>query len=154
VSDTAPTYVSNVSVRRLGGLDKAVRLPAEPDVVVMGGHSKVAEHYGVVDRAPRAATLDYVVGATAACLAGTFAAAMRARGVELDDDYAVTAEGELNVHDGILMVDRIRVVHRLRIQPDERPIAERVIGVYERGCAVSRSLRGAFPIESTLEFLD
>lgn len=147
----APAYVSKVSVRRLGGLDKAVRLPAEPDEVVMGGHSEVAEHYGVVDRAPHAATLDYIVAATTACLAGTFATAMRARGVELGDDYAASGEGELNVQEGVLVIDRITVVHRLRLAEADRAIAERVLGVYDRGCAVSRSLRGAFPIESRLE---
>jgi len=149
-----PAYVSRVHVRRLGGLDKAVQLPAQSGETIMGGHSEVAEHYGVVDREPRPATLDYLVGATAACLAGTFATALRARGIELGlDDYEVDAAGELFNRSGVLVVDRIVVTHKVRLEDaKQRETAERVLGFYDQGCAVSQSLRGAIEIESRLEF--
>jgi uncharacterized OsmC-like protein len=150
----APAYVSSVHVRRIGGLDKAVRLPALGEEVVMGGHAEIADHYGVSDRDPNPATLDYVVAATAACLTGTFAGALRARGVTIGlDDYEVDAAGETFNRGGVLVIERIVVTHKIRLAEEHRETARRVLKVYERGCAVSRSLEGSIAIESRLEFV-
>ena len=150
----APAYVSHVHVRRVGGLDKMVRLPAMDDEVVMGGHGAIAEHYGVTDREPHPATLDYVVAATAACLTGTFATAMRGRGITLDlDAYEVEADGELHNRNGVLVIEKIVVTHRVRLPQEHHDTARRVLGFYERGCAVSRSLEGSIEIESRLELI-
>jgi organic hydroperoxide reductase OsmC/OhrA len=158
VSETTvetPAYVSKVHVRRLGGLDKAVTLPAEPDEKIMGGHTVIAEHYKApADRESHASTLDYVVGACTACLAGTFATCMRVREVVLDlDDYEVEGAGDLFVRDGVLVIERIVVTHRVRLPEEHHALAQRVLGFYERNCAVSRSIEGAIEIESRLEFV-
>lgn len=63
-----PSYVSNVRiVRKFGTLRKAY-LPGESKPVMFNVHGTIAEHYGV-DPAkmgePHAATLDYIVAATA-----------------------------------------------------------------------------------------
>jgi hypothetical protein len=59
------SYVSRVRIERLGGPQRVAYLPAEPEPVVFGVHSEIAEHYGVrpEDFPPHAATLDYVVAA-------------------------------------------------------------------------------------------
>src|ERR1044072_3331755 len=66
-----PFYVSTVHVRRAGGPDKAVLLPSEEAEVIMGAHGDIAQAIGApADHPERASTLDYVVGATVACLTG------------------------------------------------------------------------------------
>jgi hypothetical protein len=59
------TYVSRIKVEPVGGLIRRAHLPAEEDFVLFGGHSEIAEHYGIspdeVD--PHASTLDYLVAA-------------------------------------------------------------------------------------------
>jgi hypothetical protein len=60
-------YRSHVRIERLGGPQRLAYLPAEPEPVVFGTHSEVAEHYGTDPEKfpPHATTLDYVVAATA-----------------------------------------------------------------------------------------
>lgn len=149
------TYLARVQVRRTGGPDKSVLLPGETEPVTMGSHPELAPHIGADPAHPaHASTLDYVVGAAAACLAGTFARALAARGITLAlDDHEVLAEGELRKRDGVLAIERIRVTHRVRLDPAHQAEAERVLGFYERGCPVSRSIGGSIAIESQLELI-
>lgn len=149
----APFSVSRVRVRRTGGADKAVLLPAEADEVVMGAHSEIARHLGVDPRHPeRATTLDYIVGATAGCLAGSLARALAGRGVALGrDDHAVEAAGEIHLRDQVPVLERITVRHTLRLAPELHGLARKVHRFYHRGCPVSRSLAGSIAIESELE---
>lgn len=60
-------YVSKIKVEKRKGPLRAAWLPAEKEPVLFGAHSEIADHYGV-DPAriePHAATLDYLVAATA-----------------------------------------------------------------------------------------
>ncbi len=61
----AVVYRSRVRIERVRGPLRHAFLPAEPEPVLFGVHSEVAEHYGVSpDRyPPHATTLDYVVAA-------------------------------------------------------------------------------------------
>lgn len=120
----------------------------------MGVHSEVAAHFGIPNHPPHASTMDYVVGAAAACLAGTFARALKARDIEIGlDEYEVEARGELYNRDGVLVIERIVVTHKLCLPEDKHPVAQRVLGFYERACSVGRSLKGSIEIESRLEFV-
>lgn len=153
-SSVAPAYVSHVSVRRMGGADKAVMLPAETGSMVMGVHSEIAAHLGVSDHPPHASTMDFLVGATAACLAGTFGRALEARGITLPlECHQVEAEGEVRDFDGVLVVTRIVVTHRVHLAREQHPVCERVLKVYDRACSMSRSLEGSVDIVSRLEFV-
>ena len=60
-------YVSESTIERLGGPNRAAHLPAEPDPTLYGMHGAVAEHYGVAAGAveEHATTLDHVVAAAA-----------------------------------------------------------------------------------------
>jgi len=60
-------YTSRVRIERLGGPQRLAYLPAEAEPIAFGVHSEVAEHYGADPSkiTPHAATLDYVVAATA-----------------------------------------------------------------------------------------
>ena len=60
-------YTSKVGIERVKGPLRRATLPVEPEPVLFGVHSEVAEHYrvdlDVVE--PHATTLDYVVAAAA-----------------------------------------------------------------------------------------
>lgn len=60
-------YRSKVRIERLKGPLRRAYLPAEQRPVPFGVHSEIAEHYGLDSEAlePHAATLDYLVAATA-----------------------------------------------------------------------------------------
>ena len=60
-------YTSRVKIERIKGPLRRAYLPQEKEPVLFGVHSEIAEHYGVDTQVhdPHAATLDYVVAATA-----------------------------------------------------------------------------------------
>ena len=60
-------YRSDVRIERVKGPIRRAYLPGEKEPVVFGVHGAIAEHYKVPPDAyePRAATLDYVIAATA-----------------------------------------------------------------------------------------
>jgi hypothetical protein len=61
-------YTSKVHIERIKGPLRIARLPGEPLPVVFSVHGAIAEHYKVDPAAiaqSHAATLDYVVAATA-----------------------------------------------------------------------------------------
>lgn len=63
----AVKYVSRVRLERVKGPLRRAYLPAEDEPVLFGVHSAIAEHYGtnMDENDPHAATLDYIVAATA-----------------------------------------------------------------------------------------
>jgi uncharacterized OsmC-like protein len=149
-----PVYISEVYVRPGQGPDKLVSIPAEPTPIVMGAHGVIAQRLGAADgHQPHATTLDYLVGAVAACLAGTFARAMRGRGVKLHDGcYECSARGEVRDCGGVLVLTRIEVRHTVRLDPELQGVAERVHGFYEKACAAARSVGGSIALDSILVF--
>lgn len=60
-------YTSRVRIERIKGPLRRAYLPAESEHIFFGVHDEIAEHYGVDTHViePHAATLDYVVAATA-----------------------------------------------------------------------------------------
>ena len=62
-----PLYISNVRIERIQGPIRRAYLPGEAQPVTFSVHGAIAQHYGVDASKfePHAATLDYVVAATA-----------------------------------------------------------------------------------------
>lgn len=60
-------YRSRVRIERVKGPLRRAYVPGEDEPVWFDVHSEIAEHYGVDirDRRPHAATIDYLVAATA-----------------------------------------------------------------------------------------
>ena len=60
-------YTSRVRIERVKGPLRRAHLPLEEGPVLFGVHSEIAEHYNVdpAVHEPHAATLDYIVAATA-----------------------------------------------------------------------------------------
>jgi uncharacterized OsmC-like protein len=148
------TYLADVQVRRAGGPVKLVRLPGEADDVTMGSHPGIAPHIGAdPELPPSASTLDYIVGATAACLAGTFARTLAARDITLPaEDHEIVAQGVLRPRQQVLVIERIVVTHRVKLAPEHHEAARRAHEFYHRGCPVSQSIGAAIDIDSILEF--
>ena len=144
---------STVTVEITDGPDKLVTLPTESTAVAMGMHDELAGFYGAPKGyIPHASTLDYVIGAAGACLAGTFKRALAARGIKpAKEDLATRAIGDIVAKDGVPVIRRIRVEYVLGgVDEADRATVERVLAVHHRGCAVSRSLEGPIEIETTL----
>jgi len=61
-------YVSISTIERIKGPLRIAHLPGEPNPVVYSVHGAIAEHYKVdpaLIQEPHAATIDYVINATA-----------------------------------------------------------------------------------------
>jgi len=148
-------YRSHVRVEAKPGGIKLVSLPAEPAPVPMGMHGAIAKHYKLAEGSftPHASTLDYVVGATAGCLAGTLGRALTIRKIPVGEGrLQVEAVGELEADDGVLVIRRIRVVAHLKADASHREAAEQVISSYALKCPVYRSLHQAIDITTELDF--
>jgi uncharacterized OsmC-like protein len=148
-------YRAHVRVEAKPGGLKLVSLPAEAAPVGMGMHGAIAAHYKLADGSytPRASTLDYIVGATAGCLAGTLSRALAVRNIPVHDGRLdIEAFGDIENEEGVLVVRRIRVVAHLKAAPSLRETAERVIPIYAQKCPVYRSVHKAIDITTELDF--
>ena len=153
---TAIIYRSEVRVVPAAAGIKLVSLPAEAQPVSMGMQGGVAKHYKLAEGSftPRAATLDYLVGATAACLLGTFARALRVREVNPDADHLqMDAVGEHEAEDGVLVLRRIHVVAHLRAPANKRETVERIFPLFASNCPMHRSIHKAIDITLELDFV-
>jgi uncharacterized OsmC-like protein len=150
-------YRATVRVRSLGGPDKHVSFAVDEAEAIMGMSGSLADFYGAQAGTftPRASTLDYLVGATAGCLLGTFCRALAARKVTVaPDDLAADAVGDVVVEDGVPQLKRIVVRYRLKVAPEtDLDAVDRAHAFHHRACAVSRSLEAAIAISTELELL-
>jgi len=60
--------------------------------------------------------------------------------------------GEIETEDKVLVVKRIHVTYRLKVEVDKRPTAERVLGFHARACPLARSIGDCVAITTSLEF--
>jgi organic hydroperoxide reductase OsmC/OhrA len=58
--------------------------------------------------------------------------------------------GEVELEDKVLVVKRIHVRLRLRAEPAQRPVAERVHGFFADSCPIYRSIRAAIAVTTEL----
>ncbi len=137
---------------------KFVTVPIDGGPVPMGMRDEVADHYGVLagKYQPHASTLDYVVGATAACLVGTFGGALSARHIPVADGrLKADATGDLMVDGGTLLITRIDVRYRLVVEPGtDRAAIERAHQHHQQACPVARSLAGSIEITTAVEVVE
>ena len=154
-TNSAVIYRSEVHAVLAGAGIKLVSLPAETQPVSMGMHGAIAAHYKLPEGSftPRAATLDYLVGATAACLLGTLARALRVRDIQSGPEHLhLDAVGEHEAEDGVVVLQRIHVTAHLRAQSSQRETAERVFQVFASNCPMHRSIHKAINITLELDF--
>ena len=142
----AITRVSVVGSSPKAFIERAVTMPGSREPMRIGVNDGWAGKYGVAGTRfePHPTANDVFAAALAACLTGTYVAALSARTFELTGenvsaeasyDYGPTAQG-----DWILRNLTLRIT--LRIPEEFHSTAERVAAVYERQCPLSSSLAG------------
>lgn len=144
---------TEVRVEATNTPDKLVYLPVDTGPVPMGMHGELAEYYEAPEgTTENASTLDYVVGAVAGCLTGTFKRALVARDVMPPlDDFEATATGDIVIDDKVPVIRRITVDYVLYgTDSADKDKIERAHTHHHKLCAVSRSVEAAIDITTTL----
>jgi uncharacterized OsmC-like protein len=149
---------SLVSVQAGPGRTKFVTLPTDRQAVPMGMRDGVAGHYKVPAGAyvPHATTLDYVVGATAACLAGTFGGMLEQLGQPITDgELTATAEGQIVKDGGVLRIASVTVHYRvLRCEEVAARDIERAHQRHAKHCPIAHTIGGCVDIRTSLDIID
>ena len=153
----AVVYTSKARIERIKGPLRRAYLPQVESPVLFGVHSEVAEHYSVdpdVHR-PQATTLDYLVASAAGWLTGTFGGALEARKIPAGEGFLSSeVKGEIEKDGNVLVIKRINVIYRLKINPELRETAEKVHGFHAYFCPVARSIKGCVDITTELMMED
>ncbi len=89
-------------------------------------------------------------------MTGTFGGALEARGVPASKDQLVSeTTGEIERENGVLVIKRIHVVYRLKIDSalleEKREAIDRVLRVHANACPVHKSIAGCIDITTELE---
>lgn len=142
-------------VRTGSGRAKLVTMPIAGDVP-MGLRDEIAEHYKVSDAAhtPHATTLDYFIGASAACLAGTLVGMLTALGQQTSEThFQADAEGVIVIEGGRLRIQSIHVSYRIKrdLAIDEAQIV-RAHDRHHNHCPIAASIGAVVDITSELNF--
>lgn len=79
--------------------------------------------------------------------------ALEARGVPAGDGRLQSeAEGEVEVEDGVLIIKRIHVKHRLKVDADaDRDAIDRMYDMHVSKCPVAQTFKGCIDISTELE---
>ncbi|WP_456274968.1 OsmC family protein [Bacillus sp. AK031] len=77
-------------------------------------------------------------------MVGTLSGALEARKIPTSPDK-VTAEiqGVIEAPEGVLKITRINCHYKLKVPEGKRATAERALSVFEKGCPVAQTLKGA-----------
>ena len=85
---------------------------------------------------------------------GTFGGALEARKIKADGKLSGEVRGEVEkAEDGVLIIRRIHIEHRLKISEGQRETAERVHAVYADRCPLYRSVKTSIDVTSSLTLL-
>ena len=152
---TTAAYTTRVRVTREHPPLRTAELLETGESVTFGTPGYQGDFYGMGEGElrERGGTFDYLVAAVAACLTGTLGRALTVRGVPSDGGRLTSeAEGHVVVEDRIMVMKRITVRYRLRLDdPAMQATAERAHAVHVGGCGVARSVMPSLAIETTLE---
>ncbi len=87
-------------------------------------------------------------------MVGTFGGALEARKISASQK-ALSAEvrGEVESEEGVLVIKRIHVTHKIKASADARETIDRVHGVYAKKCPVFVTLRKSIEITSSYELV-
>jgi uncharacterized OsmC-like protein len=151
-----PRFTSRVRVTRERPPLRTAELLETGETVTFGTPGYQGDFYGFGPGELRqhGGTFDYLLAAVTACLTGTLGQALKARGIASDGDR-LTAEGEadVEVQDGVMVMRRITVRYRLRLDDDQREAAERAHAHHVRACGVARSVMPSLDIRTEIAFL-
>jgi organic hydroperoxide reductase OsmC/OhrA len=136
-------------------LDREVDLPPDGRTIQFGAHGPVAEHYRMPPAPQLPTTIDYLVGAVAGCLIGTFAGSLRRARVRIPPT-ALTGVATGSVEsdeDGVLRLRRITVDYTLELPDGDRETAEEAHAAHAARCPNARSVSAAIDVVTTLSIV-
>ncbi|MBA2454303.1 MAG: OsmC family protein [Chloroflexia bacterium] len=88
-------------------------------------------------------------------MTGTFGGALEARHIPAGEGHLSSHTiGEIETDDGVLVVRRIHVTYRLRLERERRSAAERAHAVHHDACPVYRTIKQCVAITTSLEMDD
>ncbi len=80
---------------------------------------------------------------------------LEARGIRSGQGFLSSeAVGEIEKDGNVLVVKRIHVTYHLKLAPDHRVTAQRVLEFHADFCPVARTLRGSVEITTSVEMED
>jgi uncharacterized OsmC-like protein len=147
-------YTSEARIDLMGGPVRHGYLGNISEPVVFGMQGTLRDWYKVGPDEPDAAsTLDYIVAAVGACMAGTLRRAFLAREIPVDNDTIKTrVTGTVEKIGNGIKITAIHVDYKLRIPKDKREEAERSVAVHDKGCPASQSVGAAIAIDWDAEY--
>ena len=91
-------------------------------------------------------------------MTGTFGGALEARGIPAGEGYLESeAVGEIEKERNVLVIKRIHVTYKLKIDPElleeKREAIDRVMHVHHNSCPVYRSISGSIDVTAGLELV-
>ncbi len=88
-------------------------------------------------------------------MAGTFAAALEARGIAVDSErFVAEVEGTNEMNEsGMPVLTRVHVRYRLPVPEDKREAAERALSRHVEKCPTAQTLKGAVEVTASAEWL-
>jgi uncharacterized OsmC-like protein len=152
-----PRFTSRVRIAREHPPLRTAELLETGETVTFGTPGYQGDFYGFGQGELRehGGTFDFLLASVAACLTGTFGSALKARGIPSDGDR-LTAEGEaeVEVEDNVMVMRRITVRYRLRLEDEsKREAAERAHRHHASVCGVARSVTPSLEIRTELELV-
>jgi uncharacterized OsmC-like protein len=148
---TEPIYIARASVEKVDRSLRRAHLESGP-VMNCGVHGPIKRMYKLDDLPDQPLPIDYVVGATGACMLGTLNGGLQARGFDLPPE-AITAEveGIHEMRDGGVVLSRIIVHYQLRIPAASREAVDRLLSKHQEKCPTAQSLKGAIDVSWTAD---
>lgn len=136
-------------------LDRQAVLPPDDTTITFGMHGALCDHYNYTPDVQMPGTLDFLVASVGGCLIGTFAGSLRRARVRIEpEDLTATAHGSIAPdEEGILVLSKITMAYRLRLDEAQREAAEEVHAVHVGRCPNARSVMPAIEIDSGLEIV-
>jgi organic hydroperoxide reductase OsmC/OhrA len=140
-------------------VQRSATIPGLEAPFEFGVHETFHDHYGVQPGQfpERPTTNDMFAASLVACLTGTLAYALEARGITLTrDDLDAEATIDMGpVGDHNTWVVRSIAVHfKVSVPEDQRATVERVHGFFHKDCLISQTLVGSrCEVSSTLELV-
>ncbi|WP_081415761.1 OsmC family protein [Peribacillus kribbensis] len=85
-------------------------------------------------------------------MVGTLSGALEARKIPTSPDKVkASVQGVIEEVEGVLRITRIRCHYQVKLPDGKQAAAERALSVFERGCPVAQTLKGAIEFEHTWE---
>ena len=151
---TEPIYTARARVEKVDRSLRRVHLESGP-VMNCGVHGPIKRMYKLDDLPDQPLPIDYVVGATGACMLGTLSGGLQARGIDLAGDaIQADVEGIHELREGGVVLSQIIVRYRLRIPAGTRDTVDRLLGKHQEKCPTAQSLKGAVAVSWTAEITE